>query len=303
MIDVSPYQLEIINNILEKHVPECEVRAFGSRATWTAKDYSDLDLVIVGKKKLPDKTIYALEEDFQESDLPFRVDVLDWNTISPEFRKVIEKGYVVLRKGGRMGGVTGEWEEYILFDLAKWKNGLAFKNINFSEKGIPVIKISELKYGITSQTQFTEQTFDIEYFLNKGDLLLSWSGSPETSIDTFWYSLPEGWLNQHIFKITIGKAVEKIFFYYLLKYLKPTFIEIARNKQTTGLGHVTIQDLKNIKVKIPELLQQKEIVKTLFALDNKIELNNQMNKTLEAIGQTLFKRWFVDFEFPDEEGK
>ena len=51
MIDVSPYHLKIIQKILHKHVPDCEVRAFGSRVTWTAKDYSDLDLAVVGKKK------------------------------------------------------------------------------------------------------------------------------------------------------------------------------------------------------------------------------------------------------------
>ena len=49
MIDLNPNHLETVKAILAEHVPECEVRAFGSRATWTAKDYSDLDLAIVGE--------------------------------------------------------------------------------------------------------------------------------------------------------------------------------------------------------------------------------------------------------------
>ena len=94
-----------------------------------------------------------------------------------------------------------------LYDLAKWKNGLAFRNINFSKRGRPVIKIAELKNGITEQTQLTEQTFDDEVYLRAGDMLFSWSGNPQTSIDVFWYNLPDGWLNQHIFKVTqIGRA-------------------------------------------------------------------------------------------------
>lgn len=100
MIDVAQYQLKIINAILQKHVPYCEVRAFGSRVTRTAKDYSDLDLTIVGEKKLTDKIFYALKEDFEESDLPFRVDVQDWNSMSDEFRVVINKGYEILQKKG-----------------------------------------------------------------------------------------------------------------------------------------------------------------------------------------------------------
>ena len=97
MIDVSRAQLEIISRILRNHVPDCAVWVFGSRATYTAKNYSDLDLAIIGKEKLTDQTLFALKEAFQESDLPFRVDVLDWNGISKEFRQVIEKKYVVIQ--------------------------------------------------------------------------------------------------------------------------------------------------------------------------------------------------------------
>ena len=49
MIDLNPNHLATVQRILAEHVPECEVRAFGSRATWTAKDYSDIDLAIVGE--------------------------------------------------------------------------------------------------------------------------------------------------------------------------------------------------------------------------------------------------------------
>ena len=98
MIDVSPAQLETTLKILQNRVPDCEVRAFGSRVRGTAKSYSDLDLVIVGSSALPDRMLADLIEDFQESDLSFRVDVIDWNTTSREFRQVIEKKYEVIQK-------------------------------------------------------------------------------------------------------------------------------------------------------------------------------------------------------------
>ena len=84
MIDLNPNHLEAVKAILAEHVPGCEVRAFGSRVTWTAKDYSDLDLVIVGAGPLDRKILGRLKEAFEESDLPIRVDVLDWHTISQE---------------------------------------------------------------------------------------------------------------------------------------------------------------------------------------------------------------------------
>ena len=76
-----------------------------------------------------------------------------------------------------------------LYSLANWQNGLAFKNITFSNSGLPIIKIAELKNGITDQTKFTQDKFDKNVFLTKGDMLFSWSGNPETSIDTFIYNL------------------------------------------------------------------------------------------------------------------
>ena len=100
MINVLPKYLEIIYKILQKHVPECEARVFGSRITGRVKKYSDLDLAVVGKTKLLTDVLYLLKEDFQESDLPFRVDVLDWNAISKEFQRVIEEKYEIIQKPG-----------------------------------------------------------------------------------------------------------------------------------------------------------------------------------------------------------
>ena len=87
MIDLSPPHLAIVERILAEHVPECEVRAFGSRATWNAKDYSDLDLAIIGDVTLPRGSVARLKEAFEESRLPMRVDVVDWLAIATGFAR------------------------------------------------------------------------------------------------------------------------------------------------------------------------------------------------------------------------
>ncbi|MBU2577782.1 restriction endonuclease subunit S [Patescibacteria group bacterium] len=194
------------------------------------------------------------------------------------------------------------WEEHVLYDLADWLNGMAFRDFNFSPNGRPVVKIAEIKNGIGNQTKFTDAQYKEIYLLKKGDMLFCWSGQPETSIDAFWWNGPEGWLNQHIFKVA-PKAESKLFFFYLLKYLKPHFVQIAINKQTTGLGHVTKGDLEKIIVKLPLPIEQKAIAAVLSSLDDKIELLREENKTLETLAQTIFKEWFVKFNFPDSKGK
>src|SRR5690606_1133664 len=75
----------------------------------------------------------------------------------------------------------------------------------------------------------------------------------DTSIDTFIYTLGEGWLNQHIFKVLPKELGQKVYVYYMLRFLKPIFIEIARDKQTTGLGHITGQDLRRLQFVLPDL--------------------------------------------------
>ncbi|MBI5936826.1 MAG: nucleotidyltransferase domain-containing protein [Betaproteobacteria bacterium] len=97
-IAVSPAEWAIIQHILERHVPQHEVWAFGSRAKCTAKTYSDLDLAIITDKPLGLDVSAALAEDFSESDLPYKVDVVDWATTSESFRKIIERDKVVIRE-------------------------------------------------------------------------------------------------------------------------------------------------------------------------------------------------------------
>ena len=98
-IAVSEADWLIIRNILRAHVPDCVVWAFGSRATGRAKPYSDLDLAISGDKPLGIDLTAQLTEAFAESDLPYKVDIVDWVTASERFRKAVERDRVVVQAG------------------------------------------------------------------------------------------------------------------------------------------------------------------------------------------------------------
>jgi type I restriction enzyme S subunit len=96
-LDIRPAEWQIVRALLERHLPGSEVWAFGSRATGRAKPYSDLDLAILGSQPLPLSTLAELTDDFSESDLRFKVDIVDWATTSPRFRKIIEAERVVVQ--------------------------------------------------------------------------------------------------------------------------------------------------------------------------------------------------------------
>ncbi|NTU54516.1 MAG: nucleotidyltransferase domain-containing protein [Chlorobiaceae bacterium] len=94
MIDISQHELEVVRNILDRFMPDAEIFVFGSRIHGTAKPWSDLDLAITAKSAIDWMLLAEIKEAFQESGLSFRVDLLDWNDISPAFRKAIEtNGY------------------------------------------------------------------------------------------------------------------------------------------------------------------------------------------------------------------
>ena len=97
-LEIDARDLATVQQILRRHIPDRVVLAFGSRATHTAKPFSDLDLAVLGDDPLASHLLGALRDDFDVSDLPFKVDIVDWATTHAGFRKIIERDGVLLLK-------------------------------------------------------------------------------------------------------------------------------------------------------------------------------------------------------------
>ncbi|MGB9599042.1 MAG: nucleotidyltransferase family protein [Myxococcota bacterium] len=97
MINISEEERSIILQIIKKHISNYEVRVFGSRLYQNLKPASDLDIVIMdSKNRLDDVTYFNLIDEFQNSDLRFRVDVIKWSDTDESFRKIINQNYEIL---------------------------------------------------------------------------------------------------------------------------------------------------------------------------------------------------------------
>lgn len=97
MIELSPSQLAIVRRIVGEHLPARELRVFGSRAHGRGlKRWSDLDLAVLGDEPLPAAQQAALAQAFDDSDLPFRVDLLAWCDASAALREAILRDGVPL---------------------------------------------------------------------------------------------------------------------------------------------------------------------------------------------------------------
>ena len=93
-INVSLGEWDIVRETLQSHVPDTEVWAFGSRANGVAKPYSDLDLALLGEAAVTLPRLAELAEVFEQSDLRFRVDLIDLLTVDPVFRERVTRSGV-----------------------------------------------------------------------------------------------------------------------------------------------------------------------------------------------------------------
>ncbi len=106
--------------------------------------------------------------------------------------------------------------------------------------------------------------------------------------------------NQTCYGLVVKPQSDSMYVFYSLKN---SLADIGTLSYGTVFQTITTKTFDEILIKVPPLKDQKAIAKILSDLDSKIELNQKMNRTLESIAQAIFKHWFVDFEFPNEEGK
>ena len=191
-----------------------------------------------------------------------------------------------------LGLVPKGWLTRPIYDMATYINGAAYKAFepNAERRGLPIIKIAELKAGISTQTAFSDVAMPDKYLIETGDILFSWSGNPDTSIDTFVWQHAPALLNQHIFRVLPHESFERSFVLQMLRNLKPVFAELARNKQTTGLGHVTVADLKRLHVVHPPLSVIEQFNTVAVPIHQMIFGNEQQAKTLTQLRDTLLPR-------------
>ena len=190
------------------------------------------------------------------------------------------------------------------------RNGI-YKPKKFHGTGIKIVNMKELfaYEWIGSQAMTMIDLTENEkknFLLNPGDLIfarrsLVASGAGKCSL-IVEHSEPLTFESSIIRARPDEKLSNPLFLYYLFRSSYGKYIVGTILRQVAVSG-ITGSDLVKLPLPIPPLSEQKDIANELFTIDSKIELNHQMNKTLETIAQAIFKHWFVDFEFPNEEGK
>lgn len=203
-----------------------------------------------------------------------------------------------------------EWKRYKLGDLLRVKHGWAFKGEFFSETGIQSILTPGNFYesggfkANTSKDRFYIGEYPKEYLCSKGDLIVAMTEQAAGLLGSTAI-VPEDnrYLhNQRIGLISCNEYLNKDFTYYLFM-TQTVRQQISRSASGTKVKHTSPEKIYEVQVYIPKIQTQRNIAKILTTLDQKIQINNQINQELEAMAKTLYDYWFVQFDFPDQNGR
>lgn len=180
----------------------------------------------------------------------------------------------------------------------------------YKEEGVSLIRSQnildfEFSYSGLAFIDETQASRLKNVIIEKKDVLINITGDSVARVAMVPVEVLPARINQHVAILRADKEQldsEYLLYYLLNSSFKRHLLQLASSGATRSA--LTKSDLEGLMIKIPSSLQeQKEIAKTLSNLDQKITLLRQQNETLEQMAQTLFKRWFVDFEFPNEQGQ
>jgi type I restriction enzyme, S subunit len=144
-----------------------------------------------------------------------------------------------------MGKIPEGWEVKAFSYLADFVNGHAFKPTDWGTVGFPIIKIKELKEGVTAQTpRYGNEDLPPKYLIHNGDVLFSWSAD----LDVYYWSGGEGWLNQHLFNVYPQIEISKLFIFYALK---DRMMEFRAKSLGTTMRHIKRSALDQVLTILP----------------------------------------------------
>lgn len=200
---------------------------------------------------------------------------------------------------------SDDWKSYKLSEIITLIGGGTPKTTKTEYWGgdIPWLSVkdfnNDFRYVYTTEKTITRLGLEQSSttLLQKDDIIISARG---TVGETAMIPYPMAF-NQSCYGIRAKRdLVNSIFLYYLLK---TSIKSLKNNAHGSVFDTITRDTFDGISIDLPPLPVQKKIAAILSSLDDKIELNTRMNKVLEEIARALFHRWFVEFEFPDAEGK
>lgn len=291
--------IEKLVKVFEANPKVDKAYVFGSRAKGNYRDDSDIDIALKGYQLTLDDML-KMSVAFDDKGIKYKIDLLDYNEIKePELLGHIDRVGVEFYR---------RWKEHKLGELIEVINGYAFKSADFLDNyqsgALPVIKIKNVANGDVhlNDVQF-HFYYDklLKYTAEMDDVLISLTGNhPELQtqvvglVSKYKFEL-RAFINQRVAKLLSNTdKLANEYLYYFLKDEDTHQYIASQSSGSANQANISKNDIENIPISLPPLVEQQCIAAILKCLDNKIDLLNRQNKTLEQLAETLFRQWFVE---------
>ena len=282
-LDLPPHYRQQLELLLQKHLPTVEVWAYGSRVKGQSHDGSDLDLVLRSPElqPIPADSLASFSEALQESPIPFLVAAHDWARLPESCHPEIEREHLVLVAAAsrpldqQNSAMKAEWRETSLGELIELKRGYDLPQRKRSPGPFPLVSSS----GVTDYQAAAKVAGPGVVTGRYGTL-----GKVFFISEDFWP------LNTTLY-VRDFKGNDPRFISYFLRS-----IDLSPYSDKAAVPGLNRNHLHQAQVRFPaEVAEQRTIAQILGTLDDKIELNRQLNESLEELVRAIFKDWFVDF--------
>ena len=293
-VDIRPDHLRIVHDVLQDRLPAgVKVWVFGSRAQWSARDGSDLDLALEGETEIDRKVIEALMDAFEDSDLPFTVDVVDINRVNERFRQIVKDQWVHLTPGS-------QWIDCTLADACDAIDYGLTASASDKPDGPRFLRITDIVSGPIDWDSVpyvaAGEATTAKYRLNDGDIVIARTGA-STGSSAYIKNPPTAVFASYLVRLVATPEFDPRFLAYYLQ--SPNFKAYINGVlgDKSAQPNASASTMTKAPLYAPRSKgEQRAIANVLGALDDKIDLNRRMNGTLEEMARALFKSWFVDFD-------
>lgn len=197
-------------------------------------------------------------------------------------------------------------KKYKLGEICTIVPGYAFKAADFGKGFNYVIKIKDIMppYIDILHSEKVETVIDKKYEIKYGDFVMAMTGATIGKIGKLQIdSESKVYINQRVCKFIPEAFCDKEYLYYKLntqEFQRFIYNNVDSKLAQPNIGHPTIY---KYELELPLLSEQRRIGQFLKAIDDKINLNRAINHNLEAMAKQLYDYWFLQFDFPDENGK
>ena len=285
-IDITAEQRRTVLALLNRHLPDTAVWACGGRVKGTSRPASDLDLVVFARPEQSAR-VAELRDAFEESNLPFRVDLFVWDEAPESFHEMVERDCTEVAQGSS----SDRWQRTTLGESAF----LVRRSVHPDSCGetcyVGLEHIGEESLSLVGHGKASDVESVKSRFLC-GDILF---GKLRPYFRKVVRARFDGICSTDIWVVRPSRGVYAGYLFYVMASQK--FIDFAtQGTQGTRMPRAQWEHTSRFPLRVPPFPVQREIARVLGSLDDKIELNRRMNETLEAMARALFNSWFVDFD-------